>query len=826
MNLIDFGTVGSAASAIALALAVYAMVAGAVGAVRRDARLQTSARLTAVAVFLATTTAIVVMVAALLTDDFSVKYVAEHSRIDSPVWVKVVTLWAALEGSILLWAWLLTAYAAVMATTTPNTVLRPWALAIMQGVTVFFLGVVVLVANPFIVLANPPLDGPGANPLLQNHWMMAVHPVLMYLGFVGLTVPFSFAMAALVTRRPGTEWMAMTRRWTLAGWGFLTAAIISGGWWSYEVLGWGGYWAWDPVENVSFMPWLTATAFLHSVQVQERRRMLKSWNVLLIVLTFALSILGTFLTRSGVVSSVHAFGDGPVGPVFLAFFFLVTIASLGLVAWRWDQVRDRAELDAAVSREGAFLTVNVLFLAMTFAVLIGTLFPLIVEAINGARVTVGAPFFDQTALPMWMIVLLLMGVGPLLPWRKAESQSLRRNLTIMTVALRRGGRGRARARDARGVPGPDDRPRRLEPRQRGAAARRRRGAAGPPGAPRPRRHHPALRLRAAAQGREHGRPPGRDRRRARHRRLLRLPHRRPGPAPLRRARRDGRVRARGAPPLRGAEHGPHVGGRRGRRLAHGHRPLLPWRKAETQSLRRNLTIMTVAFAVAVVGALALGMRAVYPVLTIGLAGWNLASVGLLLAGAVVPRARLARRGLAATTLRYAFEQRRKVGSMVVHLGVIVVALGIVGSSGYRTDVQVRLPYGERVATAEYELEALRPFAEQTTGRTSVGVEVAVWQGDRVVQTLRPRINVFGQNSMAVPTAAVRYTFGHDLYLSVAGAVDPNADGVIMRVVRSPLIVWVWLGGVLMAIGTGWALSPMANRRTATADAPLGERAAA
>jgi cytochrome c-type biogenesis protein CcmF len=297
--------------------------------------------------------------------------------------------------------------------------------------------------------------------------------------------------------------MAMTRRWTLAGWGFLTAAIISGGWWSYEVLGWGGYWAWDPVENVSFMPWLTATAFLHSVQVQERRRMLKSWNVLLIVLTFALSILGTFLTRSGVVSSVHAFGDGPVGPVFLGFFFVVAIASLGLVAWRWDQVRDRAELDAAVSREGAFLTVNVLFLAMTFAVLIGTLFPLIVEAINGARVTVGAPFFDQTSLPLWMIVLLLMGVGPLLPWRKAE----------------------------------------------------------------------------------------------------------------------------------------------------------------TQSLRRNLAIMAVAFAVAVVGALALGMRAFYPVLTIGLAGWNLASVGLLLAGAVVPRARLARRGLAATTLRYAFEQRRKVGSM-------------------------------------------------------------------------------------------------------------------------------------------------------------------
>jgi len=656
---LSLGTLGSAASALALGLAVYALIAGIAGAVRRDARLQTSARLTAVAVFLAATTAVIVMQAALLTDDFSVKYVAEHSRIDSPIWVKVVTLWAALEGSVLLWAWLLTGYTAVLALTTPNHALRPWALVIMQGVQVFFLGVVALVANPFVVLANPPFDGPGANPLLQNHWMMAVHPVLMYLGFVGLTVPFAFAMAALITRRPGTEWMQLTRRWTLAGWGFLTAAIIAGGWWSYEVLGWGGYWAWDPVENVSFMPWLTATAFIHSVQVQERRRMLKSWNVLLIVLTFALTILGTFLTRSGVVSSVHAFGDGPVGPVFLGFFVLVTLLSLGLVAWRWDQVRDRAELDAAVSREGAFLLVNVVFLALTFMVLIGTLFPLIVEAVNGARVTVGAPFFDVVSLPMWMLVLLLMGIGPLLPWRKAETQSLARNLAWMTGGL---------------------------------------------------------------------------------------------------------VLAAG-------------------------------------------------------GALAFGLREIYPVLTIGLAGWNLVSLGLLLVGAVVPRARLTGRGLATTTMRYAFEQRRKVGSMVVHFGVVVVALGIAASSGYRTDVQLRLPYGEPVAFGQYELQALAPFSERGAGRVSVGVEVAVFQGGRQVDLLRPHINAFGNSSMTVPTAAVRYTLGHDLYLSVAGAVDPTADGVIMRVIQSPLVTWIWFGAVILALGTVWTLVP--PRGPAPAVVPAG-----
>ena len=664
--MLSLGVLGSAALTLALALSVYAAVAGILGAVRRDARLQTSARLTAIAVFLAATTAIVVMQAALLTDDFTVKYVAEHSRIESPVWVKVVTLWAALEGSVLLWAWLLTAYAAVLAVTAPNTILRPWALIVMNVVAIFFLSVVTFAANPFIVLANPPLDGPGANPLLQNHWMMAVHPVLMYLGFVGLTVPFAYAMAALITRRPGTEWMRLTRRWTLLGWGFLSAAIVSGGWWSYEVLGWGGYWAWDPVENVSILPWFTATAFLHSIQVQERRRMLKSWNLLLIVLTFSLTLLGTFLIRSGVVSSVHAFGDGPVGPFFLTFFVIVALASISLVVWRWDQIRDRADLDAVVSREGAFIGVNVLFLAMAFAVLLGTVFPLFVEATTGARVTVGAPFFDAITLPVWMVVLLLMGVGPLLPWRRAETQTLRNNLLVMTGAL----------------------------------------------------------------------------------------------------------------------------------------------------------------VLAVVIALAFGMRRPYPLLTLGLVGWNLASVGLLLAGAIVPRARITGRSLGEVFTRYAFEQKRRVGSMVVHLGVLVIAVGIVGSGGYRVDQQLRLAYGERVAYQGYELQALRPFAEQEAGRASVGVEVAVWRGERQITVLTPRINRFGTNQMTVPTPSVHYTAFHDLYLALAGAVDPTQDFVIIRAVQSPLVTWIWFGGAIIVLGTAYALSPGDRplRRRVDAEAPVGAEA--
>jgi cytochrome c-type biogenesis protein CcmF len=663
---LSLGILGSAGVALALALSLYAAVAGAVGARRRDPRLQTSARLTSIAVFLALSTAVVAMLAALLTDDFSVKYVAEHSRIASPTWVKVVTLWAALEGSVLLWAWLLTGYTALLALTTPNTALRPWAISVMHTVQVFFLGVVAFAANPFVVLAQPPLDGPGANPLLQNHWMMAVHPVLMYLGFVGLTVPFAFAMAALITKRPGTEWMRLTRRWTLAGWGFLTAAIVSGGWWSYEVLGWGGFWAWDPVENVSIMPWLTATAFIHSVQVQERRRMLKAWNLLLIVLTFSLTLLGTFLIRSGVISSVHAFGDGPVGPYFLAFFLIVAFASLTLVALRWDQVRDRSELDAVVSREGAFLGVNVLFLSLAFAVLLGTIFPLLVEAATGARVTVGAPFFDQVSLPLWMLVFALMGVGPLLPWRRAETQTLRRNLAWMLGA----------ALLAAGV------------------------------------------------------------------------------------------------------------------------------------------------------ALALGMRKVYPTITIGLAGWNLASFALLLAGAIVPRARITGRSLASVFTSYAFEHKRRFGSMIVHFGAVVVALGIVGASGYRVDQQLRLEYGTATRFEGYELVAVEPFAERQGGRLSVGVLIDVFRDGRQVATLNPRLNTFGDRQTTVPTASVRYTPGHDLYLSLAGTVSSDSDFVIIRAVQSPLVTWIWVGGAIMALGTAYTLSPVRarTRRPVVSEAAAGAEA--
>ena len=648
---------GGASVLLAMVVAIYATVIGIVGAVQRDARLQTSARYASVAVFLAMTAAVMIMQTALLTDDFSVKYVAETSISTTPIWVKVATMWAALEGSILLWAWLLSGYAALLALVAKNTPLRPWALVVMSAVSVFFISINAVVANPFIQIANPPLEGPGPNPLLQNHWMMAVHPVLMYLGFVGLTVPFAYAIAALITKRPGSEWMTQARTWTLIGWGFLGVAKIAGGWWSYEVLGWGGYWAWDPVENVSLLPWLTATAFIHSVQVQERRRMLKTWNLLLIILTFALTILGTFIIRSGIISSVHAFGDGPVGPYFLGFFILVVTFSFGLLALRWDQVRDRADLDSIVSREGSFLVGNVLFLAMTFAVLLGTLFPLIVEAFTGQKVTVGPPFFNKLSFPIWMLIFALMGVGPLLPWRKAQHQSLLRNLAWMV----------------------------------GAAV--------------------------------------------------------------------------------------IVGG--------------------------------VAYA--------LGVHKFYPLLTVALAAYNMVSVVLLLSGSIVPRMRLSGRGFFPVLAQYAGESRRRFGSIIVHFAIIVIALGIAGSGGYRVDTQLRIDLGKSATFQGYELRAIDRFMNQTPGRISAGAVIEVWRGERQLATLRPTVNVFsGTQTQPVPTPAVYYGPWSDVYLNIAGTVSPDQNFIVLRAVQSPLVAWIWFGALILVVGTIYSLLPPARSLKAPA----------
>jgi len=303
-------------------------------------------------------------------------------------------------------------------------------------VAVFFFALMAGPADPFRTVAGAaPTSGLGPNVLLQDNALVAFHPPLLYLGFVGFTIPFAFAVASLVTGRvgelrPGVTWQSITRRWTLFAWGFLTVGIVLGAWWSYQVLGWGGFWAWDPVENASFLPWLCATAYLHSAMVQERRGILRVWNLSLIVSTFSLTILGTFLTRSGVITSVHAFSDSDIGPALLGFFGAVVVVGVGLIAWRGDRLRSAGGIDSPVSREGAFLLNNLLFVAFAFVVLLGTLFPLLYEALDGQQVTVGAPYFDTMTLPIGLALLLLMAIGPALPWRKTNTSTMSDRLIV------------------------------------------------------------------------------------------------------------------------------------------------------------------------------------------------------------------------------------------------------------------------------------------------------------------------------------------------------------------------------------------------------------
>ena len=371
------------------------------------------------------------MMWALARHDFSISYVAQVGSRATPLFYTVISLWGALEGSILFWAWVLALYSVGVVWTNRNRpgLLVPYASAALLAIALFFHILLVGPANPFHLVSPVPLDGPGPNPLLQNHILMAVHPPLLYLGYVGMSVPFAFAVGAVLSGDVTTDdWIRITRRWTLTAWGLLSAAIIAGMWWSYEVLGWGGYWAWDPVENASFIPWLTATAFLHSVMVQERRDMLRLWNLNLVVGTFVLTILGTFLTRSGIISSVHAFTQGTIGYYFLAFIAIVLVGSLIMVAGNSDKLRAPGQLDSALSRETVILLNNLLLTVFMFTVLIGTLFPLVAEAVRGVKVSVGEPFFNRMTLPVMVALLFLMGVGPALPWKRGNADDLKRKM--------------------------------------------------------------------------------------------------------------------------------------------------------------------------------------------------------------------------------------------------------------------------------------------------------------------------------------------------------------------------------------------------------------
>ena len=630
---------GSAGVVLGLIASVAGVVTIAVGLVRGRPALVRTGRTYAFMALLGAAIATFAMERALITRDFSVAFVAQNGSSRTPALFNVATMWSALEGSILLWGLILAGYTALIAQKFRSRLddrLVGWALLTMLAVGAFFFALMAGPANPFeTVSVAPGYDGPGPNPLLQNHPLMAFHPPMLYLGYVGFTVPFAFAVGALVTGRVGEGWLLVTRRWTLFAWGFLSFGIVLGAWWSYEVLGWGGYWAWDAVENASLLPWLTGTAYIHSVMVQERRGMLRVWNLSLLCATFALTILGTFLTRSGVIDSVHAFSESHIGPWLLSLFAVIVVVTVGLIGWRGDRLRAPGRIDSPVSREGAFLANNVVFAAFAFIVLLGTVFPLVVEAVSDERLSVGVPYFNRMTLPIGLLLLFLMAVAPVLPWRKASAELLRVRLFWPAVA--------------------------------GVAA--------------------------------------------------------------------------------------------------------------------------------VLGTVAFGNTGLAPVLAFGLGAF---AGGAALRQIVLATRRQGWRGLVGRTN----------GGMIVHLGVIVIAVAFAASQSYVSETEVRLGEGDVATvgshTLVYEGIEVTESAEKTTTSALVRVD-----GGKVY---RPGIELFAFGGQSIGVPSVSTSLVEDVYLTLLEIPESPSDPVVIRVVLQPLVTWLWIGGIMMAVGTALAAFPGRRRR--------------
>jgi cytochrome c-type biogenesis protein CcmF len=523
----------------------------------------------------------------------------------------------------------------------------PWVLMIFSIVSAFFLAVIGFVSNPFETLSPIPPDGRGLNPLLEDANMMT-HPPLLYTGFVGLTVPYAFAMAALIIGKVDEAWIVTTRRWTIIAWFFLTAGNLVGAWWSYHVLGWGGYWAWDPVENAAFMPWLPATAFLHSVQVQERRRMLKVWNLSLIIIAFSLTIFGTFLTRSGILSSIHAFSSGPVGTVFLGFLAFVLLGSFGLLAYRSELLRSQPELDSMVSRESAFLLNNIVLVSALFTIFLGTIFPLISEAVAGVQVSVGAPYFNSVTIPMFLFLVFLMAVGPMIAWRRASWDNVKRNFVW-----------------------------------------------------------PAAASLVLALG------------------------------------------------------------------------LFIWKVQDFLPLLGFTLLAFVVFTILYDTALALRARR------------RLAGEGVL-------------RGMITLTRR----NQRRYGGFIVHLGVVLIIMGIAGSMTYSLEREATLGLKQSLDAGAYrvQFEGLSGTQQPTHYRVEGSFRVYHRGQDRGL--LKPALKFFPTQQSPIGRAVHQSSLGEDIYLILSGFSEVKRNQATVKVLVRPLVVWMWIGGFIIALGTLVCIIPM------------------
>jgi cytochrome c-type biogenesis protein CcmF len=653
-------TLGVLALAFGASAAVIGIAMLARGIRRNDEQLLRTGRRFVFGVLIAAVLAVAAMEWALLTHDYSLKYVAENNARATPLLFTITGLWAALEGSILLWALVLGGFLAFMVHRFRDRATDPlvaWATIVGLAVALFFFALMLGPANPFRTLATVPLDGRGPNALLQNHPLMAFHPPMLYLGYVGFTVPFSFAIAALITGRFGEGWLADTRRATLVAWGFLSVGIILGAWWSYEVLGWGGYWAWDPVENASLLPWLTGTAFIHSVIVQERRGMLRVWNLSLVIATFCLTILGTFLTRSGILNSVHSFTESGIGPWLLSFLGVTAAVGIGLIAWRGDRLRSPGKIDSPVSRESAFLVNNLLFAGLAFVVLLGTVFPLLAEALQSRRLSVGEPYFDRMTTPLGIALLFMMAVAPALPWRATSGDVLRQRLLV--------------------------------------------------------------------------------------------------PA---------------------------------------------W-----------------AGGITMVIAVAFGTRDVTALLAFGLAAFALAGIARQFVIGIRGRRQATGGAWATASVRTVRGNPRLYGGLVVHTGVVLIALALASSSAFSTRREVRLRRGESATVSGYTVTYLGASEKRSAQKVTVKARVRIEHDGDDLGVYAPSISSFPGTTQGIGTPSVKTGILRDVYLTLISS--PSERGrITIGVGINPMVVWLWTGGGVIAIGTLLALSPSLRRR------PLGSPA--
>ncbi len=658
--------VGRLALVLGFGVGVLGVVASLVGAMRRDHDWARVGENAAWAFCGLTGIAVAALLGLLLQHDFNVEYVAAYSSSTLPLWYTIAALWGGMKGSLLWWAFLLAACTAVVLVQNRhrNRAFMPWVTATLLTTGSFFLALLVFVTDPFERLPFTPTEGSDLNPLLQNYWM-TIHPPSLYLGFVSTTVPFAFAIAALATGRLGDGWIRATRRWTLFSWFFLMLGNLFGAAWAYVVLGWGGYWAWDPVENAAFMPWLTSSAFLHSVMIQEKKDMLKVWNMVLVILTFGLTIFGTFLTRSGVISSVHSFTQSGLGPFFLIFLGVVLTIAIGLLVWRLPLLRGRNELESVFSREAAFLLNNLILVGIAFTIFWGTVFPVLSEWVRGVKITVGPPFFNRVGAPLAVALVFLMGVGPVIAWRRATWTSLKRSFGVSVTA----------------------------------------GVA--------------------------------------------------------------------------------------------------------------------------VGLIALGAGAgnFYAIVAFSISTFALATVVVeFWRGARVRRAVMGER-LPVALSRLIGKNRRRYGGYIVHVGVVLVFVGIVASSIFKLELQKSLAPGESLEIGGYTLT----YEGVTNGDTPhvlfTAANVAISSGGRALGMVYPEKRFYKKPEQPTTEVSIRSTLGEDLYVVLA-SYDVKTGAAIFQVFVNPLVSWMWIGGLVMALGTGICMWPSwAERQVAVGAAAEVGRAA-